>query len=81
MAGKLPWWKLRVSMAAGLESVLAILLKRESTSEVFRYGIRKVAVLKVSENFQQGTFAIKAAALHVCRPAGLQVATLLKMTC
>ena len=70
MAGKPPWWKLRVSMAAGLESVLAILLKRESTSEVFRYGIRKVAVLKVSENFQQGTFAIKAAALHVCRPAG-----------
>lgn len=73
MAGKPPWWKLRVSMAAGLESVLAILLKRESTSEVFCYGVRKVAVLKVSEKFQQGTFAIQA--------AGLQVATLLKMTC
>ena len=41
-------WKFRFSIVTGLESIPATLFKRESTSEVFHYGVRKIAFLKIS---------------------------------
>ena len=42
-----------MSEVAGLESISLILLKAESSAEVFLHGFHKIAFFKISENFLQ----------------------------
>ena len=45
------WWKLLFSNVAGLESILVILLKSDSTTEISLREFYKIALFKVSEIF------------------------------
>ena len=46
------------SKVAVLESIPAILIKTDSTGEVFRYRFFKIALIKISEIFLRDNFAI-----------------------
>ena len=45
---KLPWWKPLLSQVADTESIPAILLKADSTTEAFTHGFCNIALLKTS---------------------------------
>ena len=47
------------SKVAVLESIPAILIKTDSTGEVFRYRFFKIALIKISEIFLRDDFAIR----------------------
>ena len=49
--GEQPLWRLIFSNGAALESIPEILLKTDSTEEVFLHGFCKMALFKISENF------------------------------
>ena len=57
---------------AGLESILAILLKTDFTTGIFWHGLCKVLLFEISKNFRRGITAI---------PFVKEVATLRKMNC
>ena len=56
--GEQPLWRLTFSNGAALESIPEILLKTDSTEEVFLHGFCKMALFKISENFLWYIFAI-----------------------
>ena len=45
------WWKRLLSLVADLESIPAILLKADSTTEAFSHGFWGIALLKISQIF------------------------------
>ena len=51
-------WRLTFSNGAALESIPEILLKTDSTEEVFLHGFCKIALFKISEKFLWRIFAI-----------------------
>ena len=50
-------WKLFISEVVGLESIPLILLKTDSSTEVFLHGFHKIALFKISDYFLQDIFA------------------------
>ena len=77
--GKCLWWRLFSMKDASLEFIPAILLKTDSSTEVFEYGLFMVTLFKLSRNFLRDIFAKHF--LTKSQASNLWVATLLETTC
>ena len=75
--GKTGWQKFFFGKVKDLETILAILLKADSTTDIFRQGFCKIAPFKNLENSLLDVYVI--AFLTKLQPFSLQVVTLLKM--